>query len=138
MHQLIYVSEARSELGSEEVFRIIEQSSRNNPRANITGFLIFSGGRFLQLVEGPAEALDALVATVERDPRHHSFQVLARRPVHERSFPRWRMKRVGVGLDALDELRAGLTAEGRDSALPAEVVAFVQKHVARPLSPTGA
>lgn len=128
MHQLIYVSEANRDLRSDEVFRIIEQSSRNNPCADITGFLIFADGHFLQLIEGPLQALETLVETLRKDPRHHSIQVLARRPIHERSFPRWRMKRVGDGRDALGELRAVLADEKRGATIPSEVVAFVDKH----------
>lgn len=138
MHQVIYVSEAHAGLSSEAVFRIIEQSARNNPSADITGFLIFAEGRFLQLIEGPLQALETLIATLRRDPRHHSLQILARRPIFERSFPRWRMKRVGDGQDALGELRAVLAAEGRGAVLPPEVTAFVEAQVARPLSPAGA
>lgn len=133
MHQLIYVSEASRDLPSSEVFRIIEQSARNNPCAEITGFLIYAGGHFLQLIEGPLLALEELIATLQTDPRHHSLRVLSRRPVFERSFPRWRMKRVGDGQDALGELRAVLSEQGRGAVLPAEVVEFVEAQVERPI-----
>lgn len=134
MHQLIYVSEASPHLRPDEIFLIVEQSSRNNLRSEITGFLIFAGGRFLQLIEGPPHALDALITALRVDPRHHSVRVLSRRPITERSFPRWRMKRVGLRHNPLDELRNVLAAESRGAELPAEVVAFV----ADQLAPSGA
>lgn len=125
MYELIYRSEARQGLPSEELFRIIEQSARNNPFADITGFLIYADGDFLQLVEGPLQALEDLLTVLRRDPRHHSLQIVSRREIYERSFPRWRMKRVGDGQDALGELRAVLSEQGRGAALPPEVVAFI-------------
>lgn len=138
MHQLIYVSEARPGLGSAEVFRIIEQSARNNPCAEITGFLILADDRFLQLIEGPLLALETLIATLRSDPRHHSLEILSRRPVNERSFPRWRMKRVGEGQDAVGELRAALAEQRQGAILPAEVVAFVEQSAAPPLNSAAA
>lgn len=126
MHQLIYVSEASPELSSGELFRIVEQSARNNPSADITGFLILREGRFLQLVEGPLLALDTLVDTLRRDPRHYSLVILSRVPIAERAFPRWRMKRVGESGDALAELELALAGEGGGRSLPREVRDFLE------------
>ena len=126
MHQLIYTSEAAPGLASEELFRIIEQSARNNPNADITGFLIYRGGQFLQLVEGPLMALETLIETLRRDPRHHSLNILSTSRVEHRAFPRWRMKRVGEDRDALAELESALRAEGRAPALPPQIGTFLK------------
>lgn len=138
MHQLIYVSEAQGNLASDEIFQIIEQSARNNPSAEITGFLIYRGGRFFQLIEAPLSTLEALVAKLRSDPRHHSLRVLASRPIAERSFPRWRMKRVGENGDALAELRRALESEGGTTRLPPEVGAFLQTSTGTPVNATAA
>jgi hypothetical protein len=138
MHELIYVSEAQGNLAPDEIFQIIEQSARNNPSAGITGFLIYRGGRFLQLVEGELNALDALLAKLRLDPRHHSLQVLATRPIAERSFPRWWMKRVGESEDALSELRRALAMEGRSEYLAPQVGAFLQRGNGPPVSSAAA
>lgn len=125
MHQLIYTSEARAGLSEDEVFRIVEQSARNNPSGDITGFLLFRGGRFLQLVEGPLMALEMLMAQLAQDDRHHQLRVLSRVPVAERAFPRWRMRRVGVDLEAIDELEQALRSEGGSQDLPEAVGHFL-------------
>lgn len=130
MHQLIYSSEARSGLAQDDVFRIVEQSARNNPSSDITGFLLYRGGRFLQLIEGPLMALEMLLARLAQDDRHHDLQVLSRLPVAQRSFPRWRMRRVGVDMDALNELEEALRSEGDGRALPEAVRAFLRQTVA--------
>lgn len=129
MHQLIYSSEARPGLSQDDIFRIVEQSARNNPSADITGFLLYRGGRFLQLVEGPLMALEILLAQLAQDDRHHELQVLSRLPVAQRSFPRWRMRRIGVDIDALDELEEALRSEGEGRPLPAAVRDFLRQTV---------
>lgn len=118
MHQLIYTSEARPGLSQVDVFRIVEQSARNNPSSDITGFLLFRGGRFLQLVEGPLMALEMLLARLAQDERHREIQVLSRLPIAQRSFPRWRMRRVGVEIEAEYELVQALQGEGEGDQRP--------------------
>lgn len=130
MHRIVYVSHAHPELPSGEVFRIVEQSSRNNPSADITGFLVYRGGRFLQLIEGPLMSLEALLAVLDKDQRHHSLRILSHERVLERSFPRWRMKRIGETGDARSELAEALRAEGHTAPLPAAVRAFLEEPLA--------
>lgn len=130
MHQLIYTSEAAPGLTSDDLFRIIEQSARNNPSAEITGFLIYRGGRFLQLVEGRLIALETLIETLRRDPRHSALTVVSKQAIAQRSFPRWRMKRVGEGRDAREELHDAILAEGQAVVLPPEVTQFLDARAA--------
>ena len=91
MQQLLYRSIAADGLGPDVIFEIIETSARD-----VTGFLVQSNGAFLQLVEGPAASLDELLDVLACDPRHHSIEVLVREDIAQRSFPRWRMERVGA------------------------------------------
>lgn len=130
MHQLVYVSKAASHIASADVFRIIEQSARNNPSADITGFLIFRDGQFLQMIEGPLMSLDALLRVLAHDPRHHSIRVLSREPIAARSYPRWRMRRIGTGAEAVAQLEKDLLAESGAGQLPAPVLEFLHSGVA--------
>lgn len=130
MHQLIYTSEARPGLSEDDVFRIVQQSGRNNPSGDITGFLLFQRGRFLQLIEGPLMALEMLMAQLAQDDRHRHLRVLSRLPIAERSFPAWRMRRVGAEKDALDELRGALPNKSKGQPLPLAVQDFLRETVA--------
>lgn len=96
MIQVTYTSVAADNLDSGEVFRIVETSASNNAAADLTGFLLFSEGRFFQVVEGPEECIDALMARLDLDPRHHSIKVSHRVETASRSFAKWRMKRVAL------------------------------------------
>lgn len=122
MEQVLYSSVAREGLGSDEVFSIIETASRLNPQRDITGFLIFRDGRFLQLVEGPGSELDRLIDDLLDDPRHHSLEVLERKQAGARCFPNWRMKRVSPSTEqsVLGTIREGLsTAPGGEAVMRA-------------------
>ncbi|MCH2488294.1 MAG: BLUF domain-containing protein [Erythrobacter sp.] len=96
---LLYSSSASPSVDSGDVFSIIEISARNNPRRDVTGFLIYDGREFLQYVEGPQDALDTLLETLGRDTRHHSVRILHRAQSDKRLFPKWAMRRAGEGAE---------------------------------------
>lgn len=87
-------------MGSGDVFKIIEASAKNNAKNDLTGFLVFSGGRFFQFLEGPENAIDALLEKLEKDERHSNMKVLSRSSAVQRSFPKWRMKRLASDFEA--------------------------------------
>lgn len=93
MERLIYTSVAAEGIGGGDVFEIVETSARNNVKRDISGFLIFKHGRFLQLVEGETDALEELMQSLQRDPRHHSLKILRRSVTGHRDFEGWRMRR---------------------------------------------
>jgi hypothetical protein len=70
---------------------ILSVSRRNNPRDGITGALICRGDLYLQLIEGPADAIDALYARIAEDDRHANVELLLSEEAHARMFPNWAM-----------------------------------------------
>jgi len=70
---------------------ILSSARRNNPRDGITGALICRHDLYLQLIEGPAEAIDALYARIEEDDRHFDMRLLLTEAMGERMFPAWAM-----------------------------------------------
>lgn len=94
MIEITYTSEAASSMAPDDIFNIIETSARNNLQDDLTGFLIFSKGRFFQLIEGPESSIDALFARLSNDPRHENVFILTRKEIKQRSFPKWQMKRL--------------------------------------------
>jgi hypothetical protein len=91
MYQLIYMSAATHLLTDEELQRLLEQARANNTQADITGLLLYHEGRFMQLIEGPEEAVRELYEVIEQDPRHTDTAKLADKEVDSRSFPEWAM-----------------------------------------------
>lgn len=88
---LIYCSTATHEMSEAELLELLQVAREQNPQLRLTGMLLYGGGVFLQVLEGPAASVDMLYKKLERDPRHHSLFLLEREPISERSFPDWSM-----------------------------------------------
>jgi hypothetical protein len=56
------------------------------PERGITGLLVFDGQRFCQHLEGPREAVDALMQQIEDDPRHIDIRVVYAAPLRVRRY----------------------------------------------------
>ncbi len=89
--QLIYASEP---FGFDDAMLngILSVSRRNNPSRGITGCLICRQDLYLQMLEGPEEALDTLFAKIAVDDRHLKVTRLYAEPADERLFPDWAMR----------------------------------------------
>ena len=110
-----YTSRARLDLGEAELDEIRQSARMLNALDGITGLLLFDGTRFLQIIEGSEEAVDALVERLRRDPRHSAFEIRDERYVDQRSFPDWSMEFATMA-DGFDDAPAELA-----SVLPKEV-----------------
>jgi hypothetical protein len=91
LSQLVYVSDATEPMTAEAVESIVEHCRRNNEERNISGLLIYSGGHFIQLLEGHQPVLEKLLARIREDERHYNVEQLYFAPADKRLFPRWRM-----------------------------------------------
>lgn len=99
---LVYASAATDRPAKSDLLDILRASRHNNARDGVTGLLLYSGGTFVQALEGPPEAVEATFARIARDPRHGGHEVLLREPKERRHFAEWAM-----GFHNLDELAAG-------------------------------
>lgn len=63
-----------------------------NARNDITGTLICRADMYLQLIEGPDEAIQATYARIIGDDRHLEINLLVSRQITERMFPKWAMR----------------------------------------------
>lgn len=89
--QVIYVSSTAGELHADELQSLLLHSRRNNARDGITGMLLYAEGSILQVLEGPADAVDRTYEKIERDDRHRGLIRLVRREISEREFGDWSM-----------------------------------------------
>ena len=89
--QLIYASRP---FGFDDAIlnAILMDARRSNPRHGITGSLICRSDIYLQLLEGPAAAVDSTFARIARDNRHLEVKVLYRMPAEKRLFSQWAMR----------------------------------------------
>jgi hypothetical protein len=91
MIQLIYASRP---FGFDDAMlnAILMDARRCNERDDITGALICRADLYLQLLEGPQDAVEAAYQRIAKDNRHLEIRLLSRRVVTERLFPGWAMR----------------------------------------------
>ncbi len=90
MLQIMYISSATN-CAPIDVAQILTVSRRNNERDGVTGFLYADGRRFLQVLEGPGEAVERAFVRIGADPRHRAIVTLSRREIEAREFGDWAM-----------------------------------------------
>lgn len=90
LKQIIYSSQPFGYDGSI-LSGILLDARRCNKRDGITGALVCRHDIFLQLLEGPADIVDAAYARIARDDRHVNINQLASGTVTERMFGDWDM-----------------------------------------------
>ena len=74
---------------------ILKTSRLANPENGITGNLIYHSDLFLQILEGPTEAIDNLYRKILSDSRHSDIVKLREAQFHTRLFDSWAMKNDG-------------------------------------------
>jgi hypothetical protein len=91
MLSLVYVSSAISEFSEADLVALLEQSREKNTRLGLTGLLLYKDGNFMQVLEGPDNAVRQLFETILADSRHHGVIVLLERQIERREFADWAM-----------------------------------------------
>ena len=94
--RLMYASRAVPALDQEELVTILRQSKANNPTTGVTGVLCYSGGIFLQVLEGGRSAVNRLYNRIVADSRHTEVELLLYEEIGERRFASWSMGQVNM------------------------------------------
>lgn len=112
MRQLLYISSSTPGM-TPEIATILATSIRNNRRAGVTGLLYTDAKRFLQVLEGDDDAVQATLDRIRADGRHRGIVVLHDRQVEARQFGEWAMaeRRLGEQSDAFDRRIGTLLAK---------------------------
>jgi hypothetical protein len=88
---VVYVSSATKHLEEDEILEILRVARRKNQELDITGMLLYRDGNFLQVLEGPASAVESLIQKIKRDHRHQGLILMSRKNIDERQFADWSM-----------------------------------------------
>lgn len=89
--QVIYLSDRAPKCSDEEITKILETSRINNGQKNITGVLLYSKTKFIQVLEGDKNDILALYDEIKKDERHRNVAMISLSPIKERFFPSWQM-----------------------------------------------
>ena len=104
LQYVFYVS--RCLASPRQVEEVLERSRSLNARSQLTGALLFTGGYFAQLLEGPAQSIHSTMERIEADSRHTAIRRLHEGPMVERRFGLWTMASTDV--EGADDLLAHL------------------------------
>jgi light-regulated signal transduction histidine kinase (bacteriophytochrome) len=91
LHFLIYVSRSVAPMSGQALNELLKKSRDFNRSVGITGCLIYQDGFFMQMLEGPREAVFALCEKIKTDPRHRDVGIVIEAPARRRIFVDWSM-----------------------------------------------
>ena len=91
LYRLVYTSGRMKNCDDQEIQNILQACKRNNPSKNITGVLIHTDKRFIQVLEGKEQDILDVFEKVKKDPRHAGVSLRALNAVKTRAFPNWHM-----------------------------------------------
>jgi hypothetical protein len=91
MRTTVYTSTATRDLTDDDLAELLRQCVRNNERSGLTGMLLHRDGRFMQVLEGPDDAVRDVFAVIAADDRHAEVRLLLDESITERAFPAWKM-----------------------------------------------
>ena len=87
----VYVSSATSLFSRPDLDELLRVSVKNNSLVGISGMLLYKDGNFMQILEGPESAVNALYTKIDQDPRHHGVIPMWSGEQETRQFPGWTM-----------------------------------------------
>lgn len=108
--RVIYVSRATVPMNASDLDELLEVARVNNQRHAISGVLTFHEGAFLQVLEGPEDAVEAIFSKIMVDDRHDEMILVERTAIDDRVFAKWamgwvehvRLLRIGFDLSAIN------------------------------------
>lgn len=89
--RLIYVSTVAQHVRLSDAEAIARSSAERNQREGVTGFLLYTPGHFVQVLEGEGPRVLAAFDRIKADPRHTGVRKLSVEPVEARQFGDWSM-----------------------------------------------
>jgi hypothetical protein len=96
--RLMYASRAAASMDTDALAAIMKKSRAHNPQVGVTGVLCFSGGIFLQVLEGGRLPVSQLYNRIAGDARHHDVALLRYEEIGERRFAGWSMGQVQMNM----------------------------------------
>ncbi|ETW13415.1 BLUF domain-containing protein [Roseivivax marinus] len=80
-HRVVFESSTMLSDSSIENLDILREAMRANDRDGIASVMIKAGPRFVQMIEGPAQPVQAAYARIREDRRHFRVETLIDMPI---------------------------------------------------------
>ncbi|WIE76745.1 BLUF domain-containing protein [Curtobacterium sp. MCSS17_007] len=132
LQSLVYMSSAKEPFDDEALDAVLEHARTRNTVDGLTGMLVHRGGRFMQLLEGPYDAVMATYARILEDDRHDEVRLLVEESIHTRRFPEWSMAydRESDGVEVPEGFSTFLDQgdQSADQSRPRELLRWFRNH----------
>lgn len=122
LYSLLYVSRSlvTGQTGEIAVADIVGIARQRNAELVVCGALLFTGARFAQVLEGSRAAVEELMTSINRDPRHTDIVIIQAGEISRPRFAKWALAYSGPSIfvsrtvaRALDEIAThGCEAKG--------------------------
>jgi Sensors of blue-light using FAD len=93
---LLYMSRATREMAPGEIDGLLERARARNASLGVTGALLHYGGRFMQVLEGDAGAVEGCFRRILDDPRHTQVTRLHGEVIAAPRFKEWSMRYISA------------------------------------------
>ena len=90
LYTIIYTSTGIG-ISEEDLKDILKASNNSNRYAGITGILLYGQDEFIQVLEGPKDAVMRTYTRICQDKRHSEISPLVETPIDKRVFGQWAM-----------------------------------------------
>jgi len=91
MYYLVYSSHAADAYEEKFLEQMLFQCQTNNSQIGVTGLLLYSNKKFIQVLEGKQDVVQRLFEKIQNDDRHYNVKLLIEGFIKERNYPEWNM-----------------------------------------------
>jgi hypothetical protein len=102
LYRLVYSSIRNEDCDQDCIDNILESSVKNNPKKDLTGVLLYTNDRFIQVLEGPLTNVMETYNRILKDKRHGGSVIRYCSPTDERYFEDWYMGSKNIDKKELD------------------------------------
>ena len=116
-HRTMYFSTSTLLSDERTLLTILQQSRHDNAAAGISGILLYVRGSIVQVLEGEAQAVEALFRRIEVDKRHTDVVRVLDQPITQRLFADWAMGYETVTHRQMETIRASVVLDQHHNAM---------------------
>jgi hypothetical protein len=125
LSQLVYLSVEAESFSKNDLEHLLIGARKFNSERDISGFLVYLDGMFLQCLEGDKKAINDLYEHIKCDVRHKEVQLVFEKAINERVFADWSMGFLHASKDDLEKYGfksvSDFVAQNEDQKHPALV-----------------
>ena len=90
-YSIIYQSKGQEKFTFNDIELMLLKAKQKNKKLKITGCIVYANYKFIQLIQGPKQAIIDLYQDIKNDDRHYSVMTLLEKSSKEKLWSDWSM-----------------------------------------------